>query len=247
VRLEHIGRERQPLMIVDRVLEQPQTLIGAAREATFYVPSHTNYPGSNARLPEGYYRTVITALRGPLEAAFGLSRFAHLSYFGFFALATVSARDAQAIQKIPHRDSPDPHRLAMVHYLCRGGFGGTGFFRHTATGFESVDATRQRAYEAAARSELAEARGDSVMHYADAATRCYELIGQSEAAFNRLIVYRSHVLHSALLGEGGGSADPGEGRLTANGFIEATCHGSSANSPRKINQFSTQASKPEVH
>jgi hypothetical protein len=40
------------------------------------------------------------------------------------------------------------------------------------------------------------------------------------AVFNRLIVYRSHVLHSALLGPTGGSADPASGRLTANGFIE---------------------------
>jgi hypothetical protein len=107
----------------------------------------------------------------------------------------------------------------MVHYLCRGRFGGTGFFRHTATGFESVDATRQHRYEAVARKELAEA-GASATHYAGADTTCYESIRHSEAVFNRLIVYRSHVLHSALLGEGVGSADPGTGRLTANGFLE---------------------------
>ncbi|MGH8178698.1 MAG: DUF6445 family protein [Steroidobacter sp.] len=219
VRLQHVGAERQPLMIVDHVLEHPQAMIEAARRATFYAPRHTNYPGINARLPQAYYLTVVTALRGPIEAAFGLSRTDYLSYFGFFALAITSGRDAQPVQKIPHRDAPDPNRLAMVHYLCRGQFGGTGFFRHRATGFESVDAARQRTYEAVARRELAEA--GSLTHYAGAGTRNYELIGQSEAVFNRLIVYRSHVLHSALLGDGSASADPGEGRLTANGFIEA--------------------------
>jgi hypothetical protein len=220
VRLQHIGAERQPLMIVDHVLEDPQAMIDAASAVAFYVPQHTNYPGINAPLPQSYYLTVVTALRGPIEAAFGLSRAAYLSYFGFFALATMSARDAQAIQKIPHRDSPDPNRLAMVHYLCRGPFGGTGFFRHKTTGFESVAADRQPIYEAAARSELAE---EATPHlcYAGKQTRNYELIGQSDAVFNRLIVYRSHVLHSALLDEGAGSADPGSGRLTANGFIEA--------------------------
>lgn len=47
----------------------------------------------------------------------------------------------------------------------------------------------------------------------------YDLIGKTEAALNRLIVYRSHVLHAPLLGLGGASADPRSGRLTANGFI----------------------------
>ncbi len=39
-------------------------------------------------------------------------------------------------------------------------------------------------------------------------------------AFNRLVVYRSHVLHSGLLGESRLSEDPAVGRLTANSFLE---------------------------
>lgn len=219
VRLEHIGLERQPLMIVDNVLQDPQLMIDAARRAAFYAPEHTNYPGINARLPEAYYQPLITALRGPLEAAFELPRSAHLSYFGFFALATTSARDAQAIQRIPHRDSTNPQRLAMVHYLCRGAFGGTGFFRHCSTGFESVDAAREHIYVSAAKREL-ENTAAGHAGFASERTMNYELIGQSPAVFNRLIVYRSHVLHSALLGEKAGSTDPARGRLTANGFVE---------------------------
>lgn len=219
VRLEHIGAERQPLMIVDDVLAEPQAMIDEACVANFYVPQHTNYPGINAPIPQSYYLTVIAALRGPIEAAFGLPRSAYLSYFGFFALATVGAAKAQPIQKIPHRDSPDPNRLAMVHYLCRGNFGGTGFFRHRATGYESVDASRQAFYESTARRELAET--PPAHRYDEARASNYELIGQSEAVFNRLIIYRSHVLHTALLADGAGSPDPAIGRLTANGFIEA--------------------------
>jgi hypothetical protein len=217
VRLEHIGRENQPLMIVDNVLEDPQSMIDAACAAQFYVPEHTNYPGINARLPEAYYQTVVTALRGPIEAAFGLSRAIYLKYFGFFALATRDSRQAQPIQKIPHQDSPDPARLAMVHYLCRGPFGGTGFFRHVKTGFESVDQSRRETYVTVAKQEL-EATGAHT-GFAGPDTANYELIGRAERVFNRLIVYRSHVLHSALLGPEAGSADPARGRLTANGFI----------------------------
>lgn len=219
MRLMHIGLERHPLMIVEDVLHDPQAMIDAARSTAFYVPEHTNYPGLNARLPAAYYETVITALRGPLEAAFGLQRSAHLSYFGFFALTTTRAREARPIQRIPHRDSTNPNRLAMVHYLCREPFRGTGFFRHRATGFESVDTSREHRYVRVAALELENVATDTE-NFASADTKNYELIGQSPCVFNRLIVYRSHVLHSALLDEEAGSADPTQGRLTANGFVE---------------------------
>jgi hypothetical protein len=224
VHLRRIGEEQQPLLVVDDVLADPDAMIDAARSADFYVPRHTHYPGLNAPLPESYYRTVVTALRGPIEAAFGLSREVYLNYFGFFALATTRARDAEPIQKIPHHDAPDPGRLAMVHYLCRGDHGGTGFFRHRATGFESIDQTRHAAYVAAAQAELAQA-GAGAATYAGPDMAHYQMVGQAEMVFNRLILYRGHVLHSALLGPDPGAADPARGRLTANGFIEAARSG----------------------
>lgn len=217
VRLRKIGVEQQPLLIVDDVLADPQAMIDAARAADFYRPPHTNYPGLNANLPEAYYRTVVTALRGPIEAAFGVKASAVLKFFGFFALATAPVDKASAVQRLPHLDGPDPSRLAMIHYFCQGDFGGTGFFRHEATGFESVDDSRTAAYAAALEAELAQDRPA----FAGPDTPGYALIYQAEALFNRLIVYRGHVLHAGLLGQGGGPADPATGRLTANGFIEA--------------------------
>ncbi len=217
VQLRRIGNEAQPLMVVDNVLADPDAMIAAAKRAQFYVPEHTKYPGLNAPLPAGYYQTVVTALRGPIEAAFGLPRDTWVKFFGFFALATTPVDEAEPIQKIPHHDTVDPGRLAMVHYLCRGDFGGTGFFRHKSTGCESVDAVRQPAYVAAAKPELEAA---SLTDYAGAGMASYELIGEAEMVFNRLIIYRTHVLHSGLLNQAPFSADPAAGRLTANGFIE---------------------------
>ena len=217
VRLRRIGNEAQPLMVVDNVLADPEAMIDAAKRADFYVPEHTKYPGLNAPLPERYYQTVVTALRGPIEAAFGLPRDDWVKFFGFFALATTSADEAEPIQKIPHHDTLDSGRLALVHYLCRGDFGGTGFFRHRSTGFESVDSVRQPPYVAAAKSELEAA---FLTGYADAGMVNYELIGEAEMVFNRLIIYRTHVLHSGLLSRASLSPDPASGRLTANGFIE---------------------------
>ena len=217
VHLRKVGAEQQPLLVVDDVLADPWAMVDAARAAAFYRPPHTNYPGLNANLPEAYYRTVVTALRGPIEAAFGVSAKAVLKFFGFFALATTPVEAATPVQTLPHLDAPDPNRLAMVHYFCQGDFGGTGFFRHQATGFESVDASRTDAYAAALEAELAQERHA----FAGAETLGYDLIDLAEPVFNRLIIYRGHVLHAGLLDPAGGAADPATGRLTANGFIEA--------------------------
>lgn len=207
--LRHIGAERQPLMVVDTVLSDPQALIDAACAAEFYVPEHTRYPGLNARLPDDYYHLVITALRGPLQAAFGLSPSVYLDYFGYFGLMTVAAADAEAIQNIPHHDGPDAQQLAMVHYLSRDAFGGTGFFRHKATGFEAIDSVRRDLYAETAKAELRTGGGMAN----------YERVAEAEPVFNRLIVYRGHVLHSALPGLAPLSRNPAKGRLTANGFV----------------------------
>lgn len=218
VSVQRIGSEAQPLLIVDNVLAAPEAMVERASHTEFYVPPHTHYPGINANLPESYYRTVITALRQPLHAVFGLSPRLYLEYFGFFGLSTRSAADATPAQRFPHVDCYDPNRLAMVHYFCGEDFGGTGFFRQQATGFETVDPARTRRYVEAVMAERRQSEsaapafpGEGMQHY--------DLIGQADIAFNRLIVYRSHVLHAPLLGSGGASADPRSGRLTANGFI----------------------------
>jgi hypothetical protein len=77
-----IGRESQPLLIVDHVLDDPDALVAVASGADYYVPDHTHYPGVNANVPEAYYRPLLAGLRAPLEKAFGLSSRAGLDYFG---------------------------------------------------------------------------------------------------------------------------------------------------------------------
>ena len=106
----------------------------------------------------------------------------------------------------------------MVHYFSGEEFGGTGFFRQQATGFESIDQARARRYVEAVVAER-EQSVSSAPAFPGEGMKHYDLIGKTEAVFNRLIVYRSHVLHAPLLGLGGASADPRSGRLTANGFI----------------------------
>ena len=217
--LRRIGREGHPLLVIDDALALPEALIDQAIQATFSRPDHTRYPGLNAPLPEAYSQVVMTALRPLLARGFGIPTHLPLSFFGFFALATDPPEELAPIQKIPHHDSVDPFRIALVHYLCRGQTGGTGFFRHKATGFEGVDARRRPVYVAHAGAELKAATAQLTRHVTPE-TPNYEMIDQADIVFNRLIVYRSHVLHAGLLDKATLSDDPAAGRLTANSFIE---------------------------
>lgn len=219
IELRQIGRERQPLLVIDDVLADPDVLIGEALAAPWARPEHTRYPGLNAPLPVAYTQAVIHALRPLLQRGFGIPMDRRLNFFGFFALATQEPDGLEPIQKIPHRDSPDPFRIALVHYLCRGHSGGTAFFRHQTTGFESVDYERADAYDTAAARELSEGGARLTRHVTDS-TPNYEQVDAAAMAFNRLVVYRSHVLHSGLLDGAILSADPATGRLTANSFLE---------------------------
>lgn len=218
VQIVRVGAERLPVLIADKVLAEPERMVDHAAGAEFYVPPHTHYPGTNANVPEAYYRTLINALRPALAEAFGLPLRAYVGYFGFLGLSTHRAADATEAQRFPHVDSYDPNRLAMVHYFCGAPHGGTGFFRQSATGFESVDQGRARLYVDEVMRERTRSEGLTPAFPSETMAQ-YELIGKSDAVFNRLIVYRSHIFHAPLLGAGGLSGDPRLGRLTANGFI----------------------------
>jgi hypothetical protein len=213
-----VGREGHPLLIMDEVLSEPETLVAAALRAPFG-PGERQYPGLNAPVPDTYYRTLVPALRPMLKEVFGIAREARVGAVCRFGLATQTPDQLKPMQKIPHTDSNDPFCIALVHYLCRGQKGGTALFRHRATGFEGVDAGRRSAYAAAALAEL-EAVGEGLTRHVNGETPYYELIDFAELRFNRLVAYRSHVLHSGMLEEAELDSDPARGRLTVTSLVK---------------------------
>ena len=217
--MRRVGREGHPLLIIDNVMSEPERLIEIARTAVFERPAHTRYPGLNAPLPDYYGQGILSVVNPLLARGFGMPAHLRKTMFGFLALATQPPEDLEPIQKVPHHDSPDPFRIAMVHYLCQDMAGGTAFFRHKATGFEGVDARRRPDYVREATAEL-EAAGGQLTRHVTGETPNYEMIDFAELKFNRLIIYRSHVLHSGLLEGAHLTDDPLTGRLTANSFID---------------------------
>ncbi len=219
VNLRRIGAERNPLLVIDDIFvdEDAAALAEHAASGAWAPPETTYYPGLNAPLPASYLRTLAPALRPTFARGFGLPMDMRLNVYGFFALATWGLERFGPLQRIPHYDQPNPKSLAMVHYLCNDQGGGTAFFRHQATGHESIDAVRREAYMLSVADEI-ERDNQLLINYAGPKTPNYEMIDRVEMRFNRIVLYQSHLLHCALFDGAHLSDDPKVGRLTANSF-----------------------------
>lgn len=220
-RLERIGREGEPLLIIEAAVSDPGRLVDiAAQDAAFQDPSSGEnfYPGRRAPAPLDYVAGLARALDPLIRESFGLEDVGLARANCTFSLATLSPQQLNLAQRLPHVDTVDPLQFAILHYLCGPAFGGTAFYRHRATGFETLTAERLETYQTTLDRELASAPPSQA--YVDGDTDHFVRTHRQDAAFNRVIVYRSRTLHSghipdpALL-----SDDPRRGRLTANVFL----------------------------
>ncbi|WP_443747363.1 DUF6445 family protein [Asticcacaulis solisilvae] len=219
VNLRRIGRELNPVIVIDDVFvdSDAEALADHAAAADWAPPETTYYPGVNAALPPAYLQTLAPVLRPTFARGFGLPVDARLNAYGFFALATWGLERFGPLQRIPHYDQPNPKSLAMVHYLCKGQGGGTAFFRHHATGYESIDAVRREGYMLTVADEI-ERDNQLLINFAGPDTPNYEMVDRVEMRFNRIVLYQSNILHCALFDGAVLSDDPRTGRLTANTF-----------------------------
>ncbi len=221
VAVRHVGDEREPVLVADDVMAHPQALVDyAAREVQFQPPAPANnfYPGVTAPAPLPYVAALVAALRPAMERAFELADAVPAQASCNYSIVTTPPDQLATAQRLPHVDTDDPLRFAFLHYLCDGTFGGTAFYRHRATGWESLTPERSARHEALIAAE-------TVRHPPSAAYICgdsplYARTAEIEARFDRLIVYRSRVFHSGQIVPGTPlDPDPRRGRLTANIFL----------------------------
>ena len=218
-RTDRIGAEGSPVLAIDNFAADPQALVDyAASLAPFPPAEQTFYPGLRAPVPVPFVQGVHAYLDAALRAAFGLGDQVVVSGGWDFSLITRPPAELTLRQRMPHIDSTHPGKLALLLYLAPVSQGGTGFYRHRDTGFETITEDRFDRYEAALKADVA-AVGEP-QGYICGDTQIFERIADYEAVFNRLLVYRSRNLHSASLPPGfAGSADPRTGRLTLNLFL----------------------------
>jgi hypothetical protein len=135
-----------------------------------------------------------------------------------FSIVTVRPDELQPLQKAPHFDGPEPNLFALLHYLRVPDGSGTAFYRHRATGIERVTRANVALLERARSAELADLPADS--GYIAGSTSLYDQIEMIEAVPDRLIIYHGSLLHSGIIPRSMPfTADPREGRLTANFFL----------------------------
>lgn len=211
-----VGAEREPVLVIDDVLLDPAALAGHAKRSDFapaYGPDG-GYPGLRAPAPLDYVETVVRSLTATIGEAFDLGPVRPVRAECNFSLVTLPPAALAPAQREPHVDTADRWQFAVLHYLCDADHGGTSFFRHHATGYETLRPDRLEPYATARAAEPVDAG------YVDDGGRWFERIGTVDARHNRMAVYRSCLLHSGRIPHPERlSDDPGTGRLTANIFL----------------------------
>ena len=220
IRVEYIGNERAPVVVVENVWPEPQALIEAAAGKSDYSVRSLYYPGVRSSAPPDYARAVTAQLSDVIRSTFGFSGELTITDSTFSLVAT-PAEKLVAFQRVPHFDSTDANRLAILHYLCGPRHGGTSFYRHRATGIESVTDENRERYIKAVNVE-AKTAGVPPPRFIDDDTDMFERIARYECTFNGALIYRGRILHSVNTPRDFvPDPNPRTGRLTLNTFLLA--------------------------
>lgn len=218
VSIKRFGNEGEPIVIIDGFYSDPDALVRQSA-ASGFGPAGRHYPGQRAPAPSAYLAERMNLLKDLLTDVFDAGKGAALVECNF-SVVTTRPEALTPIQRLPHFDSTDKSNLALLHYLCPADAGGTSFYRHCATGYETVTEDRLQPYTASLQAE-ATREGLPPAAYFSGSTHQFERIGGVEAAFNRMVIYRGYRLHSGdvlkpeQIGQPG--ADP---RLTVNTFLK---------------------------
>lgn len=211
-----LGREREPVAVIEDFAADPDALRAAAAAGVFE-PAGQHYPGIKTPLPASYLRDQRGLLATVMSQVFGVTGSARVLE-ARFSIVTTPPAELSLQQRLPHVDALEPGRLALIHYLVPDATDGTAFFRHRATGFETVDSARAPAYFAALDDEVR--RHGVAPGYLAGDTPLFERTGAFDGIYNRALVYRGRLLHCGAITPGQSlPTDPATGRLTVTGFF----------------------------
>ena len=218
-RIDVVGNERAPVLVIEDAWPSAQALVELAAQRTDYDAKSLYYPGIRSSAPPDYANAIVASLADLIRSTFDLSG-ELLITDSTFSIVTTPAEKLVPFQRVPHFDSVDQNRLALLHYLCDRG--GTSFYRHRSTGLEIIRAETQEQYVRTVNAEV-KALGMPPAQYVDGDTQMFERIARYEAAFNRVLIYRGSMLHSVNVSPGFvPDSNPRTGRLTANTFLIAS-------------------------
>jgi hypothetical protein len=221
-RIDLIGLEKEPVIVIDNFLRDPEALVEYAVSGRGGFMQDTGfYPGVRMPCTIEYMRTVYSHLSKLISEVFQLPQSRIEGIKSFFSIVNLQREKLDVRQRVPHFDVPLKTGIATIHYLCSNKFGGTSFYRHKKTGFEFIDKTRVESYSDVLHNEI---RSQAVpgAEYINGDTALFQRIASYDAEFNRILIYRSSSLHSGNIAQDyARDPDPRTGRLTITSFIKA--------------------------
>ncbi|MDP4604545.1 MAG: DUF6445 family protein, partial [Erythrobacter sp.] len=128
VTVERLGREGEPLVIIDNFTGQPERLRAMGLAAQYH-PAGVYYPGHRALADPSYLDLRRDLMMQIMARVFGLGRSIHCE-IAAFSLVTLPPESLSPRQRIPHHDHSDAGRVAIMHYLGGPETGGSAFYRH---------------------------------------------------------------------------------------------------------------------
>ncbi|GAA5138020.1 hypothetical protein GCM10025767_19740 [Thalassotalea piscium] len=215
-----VGQEKNIVLVIDDFSQNPSELVNAFINRNTHIKvegDKNHYPGIHAEVNTLYTQQLYLALK-PLIKEYYKLPVAYLEHIrSDFSIVLTRPEELNQEQCIPHYDSLGKGHIAVLHYLCHPPYLGTGFYRHKATGYESINRTRLAQY-----SQIIEKNIENKIFkndYINRGNEHYELIDNVELKFNRLVVYPSQMLHSSLIDSKLITDDFDKGRLTLRTFL----------------------------
>lgn len=218
-----VGNEQQKIIVVDGLLQQPQNIVNYAASKNEFerYKGHCNfYPGIRVPAPTEYSAALAPVVHSILLSEYeGIETDWELNKTECsLSLITLKPEDLRKVQSTPHFDSANPYQFAVLVYLCNETHGGTAFYRHNATNYETITHETRKKFEDIYFKELETSsinRG-----YFTESNAYFTKTGLVNAKFNRMVIYRSCLLHSAHINPNQSvDSNPLTGRLTINSFF----------------------------
>jgi hypothetical protein len=217
-----IGEEKVPLLMIDNFANSVADLVEFAGDGSSFQADNNNfYPGKRKLMSSEYGEKICHQYLPLFHSFFGCSQTARAkTVISAFALADTPVKKLRPMQMLPHIDTPQTNQFAVVHYLCSKEHGGTSFYQHKETGYQTINQDRLFHYASQVKKEAIANQIHKTPRYMSASDKLFEQLYSVEARMNRAIIYPSNLLHSGNVNAALGlSSVPKKGRLTIGSFI----------------------------
>lgn len=211
-------------IIIDNFLQDPYSMVEVAAQSPFFpypgLETKKGYPGIRAEAPADYSHNLTDLLEPLIKLNFNIPEQLEVrKSICAFSLTTLPPEELGPLQCTPHFDASTSSHIAVLLYLCDERHGGTGFYRHNATGLQQITEDTREHYLDVYYEEINTQRPER--KYFHDSNAQFSFLGMIPAKFNRLVVYRGSLLHSACINPSlSVNANARSGRLTVNTFYD---------------------------